>query len=441
MSPPDGSGTESRYLRRDILATAGSGFALGLAGCGTTSEARDTPPLSGETVSIGVLAPERWAFGDSLRRGAEFAAERINADGGIAGASIELHTADTLLDPARIREEHDRLCASEGCDLTVGLTIREALTETLPSIATHETVHLSTGTVSAVGGERIADDYDRYKYHFRVGLPNSRQLADALTAFVRRNATAYGWERAAILVENVPDLTPFYDRLTERLPQHLDVPVETRASGLSGPGPTFDHIEDKACDVLLGGHWMGGISLINDWAGGERSFAYGGLQLPATSSEFWTETDGNAESVFSLGAVTPESDNTEKTRGFVADYGAQYDRYPMCSGAATYDALRIYRDAVETLVEADDTEFPAQDAIVEALEKTTFSESVIYPEFEFTERAADRIHEPVWESMATSGVPLVQQWQAGTDGGTIEAIGPEGYQTAEYQAPPWLRDD
>ena len=40
--------------------------------------------------------------------------------------------------------------------------------------------------------------------------------------------------------------------------------------------------------------------------------------------------------------------------------------------------------------------------------------------------------------MAKSGVPVVQQWQAGGDGGERVAIAPDRSKTADYQSPPWL---
>ena len=55
----------------------------------------------------------------------------------------------------------------------------------------------------------------------------------------------------------------------------------------------------------------------------------------------------------------------------------------------------MYRQAVESIVEADDTELPGQDAIVDALEDVTITDGLLYDEFAFRGRVADLVHEPV----------------------------------------------
>lgn len=417
----------------------GSNVAVGLAGCGhDTGAETDDATLTRESITVGVLAPERAASGESLKNGAEFAAERINADGGIAGASLELRTADTDFKPDRARAEHERLCEAEDCDLTLGLSLHFELEETLPSIAAQETIHLTTGAFSSATGERVAEDYDTYKYHFRPGLPNYRQLADALATFTELQADGCGWERVGILTENSKAATPFHERLTTHIEERFGDVLEMRGPALSGHIPLLQEYEDEGCDVLLAGQWLGGTVLMNQWAQNEFEFDLGGVYLPTTAPEYWKNTDGNVESVFSLNAVTPTSENTSRTRAFVVDYEQQYDRYPMWTGALTYDALRLYREAVESIVAEDDAEFPSQEQIVEALEDVTFTDGVVYSEFEFTGRNAEAVHEPVWESMADSGSPVVQQWQADAEGGgVIETIGPEENQTATLQPRPW----
>lgn len=110
----------------------------------------------------------------------------------------------------------------------------------------------------------------------------------------------------------------------------------------------------------------------------------------------------------------------------------------MYSGALTYDALHFYREVVEDLIERDG-EFPEQEAIVQALEKRSFTGGVVYPEFDFTGPDSNQVHEPVWNSMAEDTVPIIQQWQEKDNGkGSMEALVPEQVQTATYEAPPWL---
>lgn len=426
--------------RRDVLTATGVGVATSLAGCGyiggTTADER---PLAGDTVPVGLLAPRDATEGRSSIQGAELAVEQINENGGMGGASLELVTADTAGgDHAEIAAaEHGRLCTDEECEVTLGVTTAGAVEQTLPSIAEHETVHLSTVLGDGTIAESVGENYDEYKYFFRPGLPDTRGLADAIADFIHTEATDLGWESTAVVTSKLDLFTAYHDRLTERVSTQLDVPVAERISGLGGGYESlFDEIEEEGCDVLLWGNGTRGTSVVHAWANHEPDFALGGLDLPAMRPTQWTETDGDVESMFVLNALTPGSDNTDRTGEFVSAYEATYDQYPTFNGALTYDALRMYRDAVEDLLE-DTDEFPAQDDVVEALEDRTFAEGVVYPELAFTGPDADRVHEPVWESMAESGVPVIQQWQSGSDH-HMEAIAPAQNRTASYQSPSWL---
>lgn len=441
-SGPECDRESSMHRRRDVLTATGVGLATGLGGCGyiggTTADER---PLAGDTVAIGVLAPASAPEGRSVSQGAELAVEQINEDGGIGGASLELVTADTAGEDhaENAAAEHGRLCSDEECELTLGVTTAGAVEATLPSIADHETVHLSTVPSDGEIAETVAAQYDEYKYFFRPGLPDTAGLADAVADFVDAQAADIGWGTAAVVTSGLDLFTAYHDRLTDRVADQLDVPVAERISGLGGEyGSLFDEIEAEGCDVLLWGNGTRGSGMVDSWANREPDVALGGLDLPAMRPTRWTETDGDVESMFVLNAVTPGSDNTDRTGEFVAEYETTYDQYPMYTGALTYDALRMYRDAVEGLLDGTD-EFPDQDDVVEALEERTYTEGVVYPELAYTGPDADRVHEPVWQSMAESGVPVVQQWQPGSDH-HMEAIAPESNQTASYQPPPWLGD-
>lgn len=435
-----GPGCARGISRRDVITATGVGLTSSLAGCGYIGDTTaDEQPLAKDSIPVGVLTPNNAIGGQSIIQGAELAVEQINDEGGIGGASLELSTADTAGEDhfEKAATEHSRLCTDEDCDLTLGLTSDGAVKETLPSIADNETVHLSSVLSDGSIGEMVGQNYDEYKYFFRAGLPAMAGLANALADFVEMQGANLEWETVAVVTTGLDLLTPFHDRLTERVSDQFEVAVDERISGLGGGYETlFDEIEDEGCDVLLWGSVTRGAGMVNAWANREPNFALGGFDLPAMRPNQWMETDGNVESMFVLDALTPASNNTATTSEFVTQYETTYEQYPMYNGALTYDALRMYRDAVEDLVESDG-QFPDQDEIVETLEERTFTEGVVYPELAFTGPDADRVHEPVWESMAENDVPVIQQWQSGSDH-HMEAIAPESNQTASYQSPPWF---
>jgi branched-chain amino acid transport system substrate-binding protein len=428
-----------RTRREFLLAasgplTAASGCS-GLAGRGTAGA-----PLEGETVRVGVMAHADGGAARSIFDGATVAATHLEATGGIAGADVELVTEETGDWHAESggRRAHDRLCGEADCDLTVGCTTTEKLRPVLESVADHETVHLTTGTVSDAISETVGGDYDRYKYHFRAGLPGPDSLASALGSFVERVHEDAGWERAAVAAQNVSEAFPLQAAFTDAVGEVLDVVETYRWHGLDA-GSSLTDVAEADPDVLFDVQLVGGTTKVDRWADREYGFEYGGFLVPATRRRSWDASDGRVESVFTLNAYETGTGDPDR-ESFLEAYRSETGRFPLYSGATTYDALLTYREAVEAIVEEDGSEFPSQEQIVERLETGSFSDGVVYDRVSYTGPDADRVHEPTWTSMDDDRVPVVQQWQpAGDRDGTLETVAPEGVRTASFRSRPWAR--
>jgi branched-chain amino acid transport system substrate-binding protein len=87
---------KTNFDRRRFLRTAGVGVAgVGLAG-------RVGAAANQDSVTIGVLAPEpgQNPIGASMANSAELAAEELNGNGGIGGATVDVSVKDTQEDPS-----------------------------------------------------------------------------------------------------------------------------------------------------------------------------------------------------------------------------------------------------------------------------------------------------------------------------------------------------
>lgn len=467
--------------RRDLLrATALGGAGMtGFAGClgfdrqdGPSATETVTPvslPGDGEadedpdeeadtrdhdTLGVGVLAPMNLPVGESMWNAARMAVDDINADGGVLGNNVVAELGDTEVSPGKTESEHRRLVGRENCEFTVGIFLGAALLQTLPSIADHETVHLTTGSMEPRAGELVSrtesltddpadEEYERYRYHFRPGPMHLHDQAEAMVEFLRGSADERGWERAALLTENVGELTPYAERLVARLDGVLETPVVERPGGVSNWAPLYDEIESAGCDVALVGFTLSGTTAVNQWAEQKRDFEFGGIHVPSQTFDYWENTDGRVEHVFTTNVATPQTSNTGETGPFYDRYAERWDDVPSYAGPTTYDAIFIVKQAIERAAEsAGTTEVPDGDAIVDHLEELTFTDGTIVPEFEFTPPSAAAAHEPRWTSMAADGVPVVQQWQfdprVRRDYGTMHAVAPEQNASAEYDPPGWV---
>jgi branched-chain amino acid transport system substrate-binding protein len=134
----------------------------------------------------------------------------------------------------------------------MGIFLGSALIQTLPSISNQQTIHITTASADPRAGKLVSksnDDitgeggeteYERFKYHFRAGPLHLLDLADAMLEFIENKKEDYGWERVALMTENVGEFDPYHDRLSNRLSDVIDVPVKSgsAASATGRPSST-----------------------------------------------------------------------------------------------------------------------------------------------------------------------------------------------------------
>ncbi|MFQ3319745.1 MAG: branched-chain amino acid transport system substrate-binding protein [Natronomonas sp.] len=465
--------------RRSVLKYGGTGaVAAGLAGCqspenpvpggqvrvnnnngggGGTGEGDGDGALAGEIVRIGVLAPMNMPLGQSIWDGARLAAKQMNESDGLLGATVEVKLGDTELSPGKAESEHRRLIVQENCDITCGIFLGSALLQTFPSIANQEKLHITTASAEPRAGELVSqnqaftnaepmEEYERFKYHFRAGPIHLLDLADAMLELVEGKKEKFGWERAALLVENIGELTPYSNRLQDRLSDVIDVPISERPGGISDWSPLYNEIEGENCDVAIVGMALSGTTAANQWAQQERDFEFGGIHVPSQAYNYWESTDGNVEHIFTMNAMTPQTENTSKTQKFVNDYMNEFDRVPIYTGPLTYDAITLLEDSVRRTVEEEGMEtMPDADTMIPYMEEMTFTGSTVMDEFQFTAPDAEYAHEPLWTSIEETGVPVFQQWQLDPevreDYGTMHSFFPPQNKTADYAVPEWIKED
>lgn len=464
-----------RITRRGLLKYTGAGAAgVTLAGCKTPSDdgqddgttvtgsPGSTGPLSGQTVRIGALAPQPESFplGQSLANSAKMAAEKLNADGlagtdtnwkGIAGADVEIKVGNTENSPGIARDEFRRLVREENVHATTGIFLTQTLLQIFQPMKNTKTIHLTTGAAGPKPARVVHDRYDEFKYHFRPGPINSFDLAKAELEFLTLYADKLGWDSIAVLTESIAPFDPFQEALKGGIAGFdgiskivEEVPVFKRtSSGISNWAPIWDEVEQSGADLALIAQALSGTSSIKQWYNQQRSFELGGIHVPDQIYEFWGEVDGACRYTFTMNAITPQTTNTPRTQPFMKRYNKKYDTYPVYVGPITYDGVRIYAKAMENAVREEGlSEIPDSDTMVTYLENVTFEKGTVIPQFQFTPRDAKFAHDPQWNSMKESGVPVWQQWQKdpeiSKDYGVMHSFAPEANQTAEYSFPHWI---
>jgi branched-chain amino acid transport system substrate-binding protein len=446
------NGTD-RHGRRTFLRFAGvGGGATVLAGCisgeGTpTSTPTDEPADGGMgtgtgtevysadgPIQIGALAAKDSPYGASILRGAKVAAKEINANGGIAGADVEVITKDTKDDPAVARKAYQELTTGQNVDYTVGIFGSEQLLSILPNVAQQGKLHLSTGAATPEASRKVSNNYEQFKYYFRAGPTNSRFLAQAMLDFANARFDSMGWDKIGLLIEDFKWTSPVRDALNSQMSK-FDVDVSLQKvvpEGTKDFTPIYDEMESAGVDgcYTVLAH-IGTPSLVQ-WAKQQRPFGYGGIHVGAQLPSFYKLTKGAARFTFTQTTATPTAEVTSRTVPFANLYKNEFDKFPVYDGYITYDAVYMIKRAIEA------ARSTASEDLIPVLEDVNrggieFTGAAGIPSFYGKDH---RFTHDLRYNDDTDG--LFFQWQEVDGSGSQQVIFPDDLATSSYTPPPWV---
>lgn len=472
---PDSETGGGRLDRRELLKYTGAGaVTAAVAGCKSRRDvgATDTPGdggptptgeggpnvLEGQTVTIGVLAPQPGTFpvGTSMTDSAKLALELVNDTGGVAGANLEMEVGDTKLSPGTASGEFSRLVNKKGCHTIFGTFLTQSTLQCFIPMQQNRTILCTTGAAGPKPARLVSESYEKWKYHFRVGPINSFDLADAELEFLEIWADKLGWEKVTPLIENLAPFDPFAETLLEGIEEFVESVgtggkgVKRTSSGVQNWTPIWNTVENADSDLALVAQALTGTPSLKQWANQKRPFEFGGIHVPDQVYQFWKEVDGDNRYTFTMNAITPQTENTPRTQPFMEKYRKTFTdkdddipSYPVYTGPLTYDGIRVWRKAVENCIASEGlTSMPSTETLIPYMEDVRFTEGIVIPDFQFTPPSAQFAHDPQWNSMKESGVPVWQQWQLDPeireDYGTMHSFAPDQNKTAKYSFPHWI---
>jgi len=148
-----------------LIATVG--------GCGE-AEAKE--------IRVGVIGPMQFQMGEHHWMGAELAADEINAAGGIEVGEetyqIKLVKVDSneLASPADAATAAERAITVDKVDFLMGTIRSEAALEVQEVAMDYQKIFMVCGSSETKMSDKVADDYETYKYWFRVTPVNNTFL-------------------------------------------------------------------------------------------------------------------------------------------------------------------------------------------------------------------------------------------------------------------------
>ena len=335
----------------------------------------------GQPIVVGAPLSTQYLYGWDAQRAMLLAVEEINAKGGVqvgkARRPFRLEVLDTRdLEPGVPLSEAllvvEKLILEKKADVLLGGPVRsEAALAAMDLIAKHKKVSiLTTGALTPAYHRRIGEDYNKYKYLFRI-TSEAGQLAKEAVDLFEGVKQEHGFDRIFIMVQDVAHARAIGDLVGKNLGQKgwKVLGTEVYPTGALDYSTGLLKARDQKAQVLF--VWMDHPEiaiLVKQW----RDLKIPVLPIAGISSAVeqpggWANTDGAvAYWVASpANAGNAPSNATPLTAKFYQAYAKRWLVEPEGYGTSTsYTAVYALADAITRAGSLD------SDRLVAALEKT-----------------------------------------------------------------------
>lgn len=331
-------------------------------------------------IKIGVIGPMQYVQGEHHWYGATMAANEINDAGGITVGedtyTIELIQADSneMTSPTDAAAAMEKLIAVDKAQFVVGGFRTEGVFPMQEVAMDYKTIFLGCGAATESLCQVAVDDYERYKYWFRVTPFNSTKLVSnslmtlgLAGAVMQQGLGLEGPLQVAILAEQAEWADGMVAAYQAYVPAMLGMEVVgTWRSSATATDLTAEltAIENSGAQLIL--------TILSGPVGIPYAKQLGELEIPAASvginveaqkDGFWDATEGYGNYETTLNTYAEGVAVTDKTLAFFEAFVEEHGQTPTYN-AGTYDAIYLLKDAIERAGTLD------ADAVVVELEET-----------------------------------------------------------------------
>jgi branched-chain amino acid transport system substrate-binding protein len=361
-----------------------------------------------ETIKIGICADLDRLAGESIWQGAQLAAEHVNAEGGVLGRQIELigedsDEEDVGMDPTKINTAFTKLITYHKVDFILGGLFDQSAIVMQDIAAQHKKIYFTVSGGGDILTQRVADNYDKYKYYFRTtqnSTSSSRRIVESLVTL--REYT--GFNKLAYLAEDRDWTERIRTDVDAILAEEYGFQVVYRGVFMSG---TVDFTSYFAQAEAAGAEIMipltdtdEGISLTKEWCERQSPMVLWGMNIVAGSPNYCEITEGKCE--FETSCADAVSMGYPMSNETLPMYTAFIDKWgypPVVWPIKAYDIIRfVLPDAIERAGTIE------TEAVIKALEETDI-ETASFPHFRFTQS-----HDLL---VTESTILVLGQWQNG----------------------------
>lgn len=402
------------------------------------SQPAQPAPAPAKELRIGIVGPMEFIQGEHHWAGATMAAAEVNAAGGIKVGNdtytVTLVKVETneMLSVTDAASAVERAIARDNVQFLIGGFRSEAVVAMQEVAMDEKVIFIGAGPGHPGLNTQVKENYDRYKYWFRLTPINSNYLAQ--TSFLQLGMVAH-FVRQALGVEKpkvamVAEAAVWADPLIP-VAEHQLPNMGLELIGVWRPSPiatdvTAELTAIEAAEPHIIWTWFSGpvgVPFARQWGERKVPAALAGINVEAQKLGFRQATGGAADYVLTLNTYG-RVEITDRTIPFYDRFTDEVGEFPTYT-AGTYDAILILADALQRAGTLD------TDAVIKALEATDYvgtSGRVVF----------DETHDVVWGPGYVTGTG--SQWQEG-ELVTVWPMNWEGITypgTVMYKLPPWM---
>ncbi len=396
--------------------------------------------LAENPVVIGCPLSTAFLYGWDAERAVKLAVKEINAAGGVdVGGEkrpFEVEVIDTRdLEPGVPVSEAllavEKLILDKKADFLIGGPVRsEAALAAMPLLSKYKKVSiLTTGVLTPKYNALVAEQYDKYKYCFRIH-GEAKNLVGEMFANFSDLKEKYGFNNLFIIAQDVSHArgaAKVMQSVAEKKGWNV-TGVEIYPTGATDFSMGLLKARDTQTQII--NIWMDmpeSAILLKQWYEMKiPALPFGSTLAAAEQPGFWQATDGKGEYTLCnvVNAGNAPSEATPWTMKFYKAYTDMWGIEPEGLGtSSSYMAVYVLRDAIERAGSLD------PDKVVAELEKTDVMG--VYGRLRFDPKS----HQVIPDTDPEKGaVGSIIQWQ---DGKRV-VVYPQSIATGSIQLPPWM---
>jgi branched-chain amino acid transport system substrate-binding protein len=403
-----------------------------LPGCAKEAVVEPKAPPT-PTIKIGIIGPMQFIQGQHHWAGAELARDEINAAGGLTVAGtkylIELIKTDSneILSPTDAAAAMERLITVDKADFVIGGFRTEGVFPMQEVAMDNKKIFLGAGSATKELCMKVKENYDRYKYWFRVTPFSNVNLVNnsLLTLGTAGAIMAKGLEIPKIKVAILAEQATWADAMVAAYKALVPSKLGMEVVGTWRPSATATDVTAELTAIqAAGAHII--LTIISGPVGIPFARQLGELQIPLASvginvesqkEGFMSATNNFGNFETTLNTYAKGVAITSKTNAFFDAFVKKYGQTPTYT-AGTYDAIYVLKAAIERAGSL------GSDAVVVELEKTDMETTA--GRLVFLGKDNETPHDVTYGPGYVTGIAT--QWQ----NGEMKAVWPLNWNNITY---------